>query len=75
MEENLICYSSNTTRVSHNTLFIIKEILYPALPNEIIYCISKYLPKNIYYKIYNIKVKKNRKDKYFIHHKVTTRYK
>lgn len=75
MEENIIYYSSNTTRISNNTLSIIKEILYPTLPNEIIYSISKYLPKKLYYKSYNIKVKQNRKDKYFIHHKVTSRYK
>ena len=74
MEEKFVVYNSNTSIVSTPLLHVIKDLLYTIIPNDIIIIISNFLPRNIKYKIYNFKYKQNRKQKYFIREKVTSRY-
>lgn len=74
MEEKFVVYNSNYSLISTPLLPVIKDILYTIIPNDIIILISKFLPRNIKYKIYNIKYKPIRKQKYFIREKVTSRY-
>lgn len=74
MEEKFVVYNSNTSIVSTPLLPVIKDLLYTIIPNDIIIIISNFLPRNIKYKIYNFKYKQNRKQKYYIREKVTSRY-
>jgi len=74
MEEKFVVYNSNTSLISTPVLPLIKDILYTIVPNDIIIIISNFLPRNIKYKIYNIKYKPIRKQKYFIKEKVSSRY-
>jgi len=75
MEEKFVVYNSNTSIVSTPLLPVIKDLLYTIIPNDIIIIISNFLPRNIKYKIYNFKYKQNRKQKYYMREKVTSRYK
>jgi len=74
MDEKFVVYNSNTSIVSTPLLPVIKDLLYTIIPNDIIIIISNFLPRNIKYKIYNFKYKQNRKQKYYIREKVTSRY-
>jgi hypothetical protein len=75
MDEKFVVYNSNTSIVSTPLLPVIKDLLYTIIPNDIIIIISNFLPRNIKYKIYNFKYKQNRKQKYYMREKVTSRYK
>jgi len=75
MDEKFVVYNSNTSIVSTALLPIVKEVLENLIPNEdIILYISFFLPRNLKYKIYHFKYKQNRKQKYHIKEKVTSRY-
>ena len=75
MDEKFVVYNSNTSIVSTPLLPVIKDLLYTIIPNDIIIIISNFLPRNIKYKIYNFKYKQNRKQKYYMREKVTSRCK
>jgi len=75
MDEKFVVYNSNTSIISTPLLPVIKDLLYTIIPNDIIIIISNFLPRNIKYKIYNFKYKQNRKQKYYMREKVTSRYK
>ena len=74
MDEKFVVYNSNTSIVSTPLLPVIKDLLYTIIPNDIIIIISNFLPRNIKYKIYNFKYKQNRKQKYYMREKVSSRY-
>lgn len=74
MEEKCVVYNSNTSIVSTPLLPVIKDLLYTIIPNDIIIIISNFLPRNIKYKIYNFKYKQNRKQKYYMREKISSRY-
>tara|TARA_R110002124_G_scaffold253075_1_gene418498 strand:+ start:347 stop:613 length:267 start_codon:yes stop_codon:yes gene_type:complete len=72
--EDYVVYNSNISIVSTPLLTVIKDLLDTIIPTDIIIYISFFLPKNIKYKIYNLKYKPNRKQKYYIKDKVCSRY-
>jgi hypothetical protein len=74
MDEKFVVYNSNTSIISTPLLPVIKDLLYTIIPNDIIIIISNFLPRNIKYKIYNFKYKQNRKQKYYMREKVSSRY-
>jgi len=72
--EQYVVYNSNYSLISTPVYPLLKEILTYIIPNDIIIIISNFLPRNIKYKIYNIKYKPNRKEKYYIREKISSRY-
>ena len=74
MDEKFVVYNSNTSIISTPLLPVIKDLLYTIIPHDIIIIISNFLPRNIKYKIYNFKYKQNRKQKYYMREKVSSRY-
>ena len=72
--EQYVVYNSNYSLISTPVYPLLKEILTYIIPNDIIIIISNFLPRNIKYKVYNIKYKPNRKEKYYIREKISSRY-
>lgn len=72
--EKYVVYNSNYSLISTPVYPLLKNILINIIPNDIIILISNFLPRNIKYKIYNIKYKPSRKQKYYIREKINTKY-
>jgi hypothetical protein len=72
--EEYVVYNSNYSLISTPVYPLLKDVLFSIIPNDLILLISFFLPRNIKYKIYNIKYKPNRKQKYYIREKINTKY-
>jgi hypothetical protein len=72
--EEYVVYNSNYSLISTPVYPLLKDVLFSIIPNDLILLISFFLPRNIKYKIYNIKYKPSRKQKYYIREKINTKY-